>query len=285
MRMFRLIFFFCCLVININCQISKLFSVRQSGDGTYYGANNGAGGACSIYPKPSFQLNTVAINAPQWAGSGACGMCVQVSGSGQGQGGSPITGTEVYMVDNLCPECKTGSLDLAKNGDGRWKINWIAVPCPTKGGLTYKFQGSQEWYLKMQVGNHKIPVQAVQFGKNGKWFSGTRTSDNFWIPSGYPYPASFPLSVRVQGINNQWVEDVVPSLQTTPVSGKGVQFSGISGARATEANSTQYESGTSASPSIAMIVVTICAILVVAGVVAVIIVMIFRRQDAMSVRP
>lgn len=36
------------------------------------------------------------------------------------------------FVDNICPECKKGALDLARNfdvGDGIWTIDWHAVPC------------------------------------------------------------------------------------------------------------------------------------------------------------
>ena len=31
------------------------------------------------------------------------------------------------MVDNECPECAYGSIDLALTGDGRWKIEWYPV--------------------------------------------------------------------------------------------------------------------------------------------------------------
>jgi hypothetical protein len=36
------------------------------------------------------------------------------------------------FVDNICPECKKGALDLARNfdvGDGIWTLEWHAVPC------------------------------------------------------------------------------------------------------------------------------------------------------------
>ena len=31
------------------------------------------------------------------------------------------------MVDNQCPECAYGSLDLALAGNGRWKVEWYPV--------------------------------------------------------------------------------------------------------------------------------------------------------------
>lgn len=36
------------------------------------------------------------------------------------------------LTDNVCPECKTGALDLARSfdvGDGIWTIEWHVVPC------------------------------------------------------------------------------------------------------------------------------------------------------------
>ena len=31
------------------------------------------------------------------------------------------------LVDNQCPECAYGSLDLALTGNGRWKVEWYPV--------------------------------------------------------------------------------------------------------------------------------------------------------------
>lgn len=36
------------------------------------------------------------------------------------------------VVDNHCPECLKGSLDLSRPytiGDGRWDVEWYSVPC------------------------------------------------------------------------------------------------------------------------------------------------------------
>ena len=49
----------------------------------------------------------------------------------------------------------SGSLDFGKTGDGRWKISSIAIPCPVVGNIRFKFQGSNPWYLKLQVANAK----------------------------------------------------------------------------------------------------------------------------------
>jgi len=236
-------------------------------------------------------LSTVAINSPQWQGSASCGMCVQVTGTGKGAGSNPITGTFLAVVDDLCPECKTGSLDLAKNGDGRWGINWVAVDCPVNGGLTYFFQGSNPYYLKMQVGNARVPVRAVQFGKAGKWYNGKRTSDNFWNPVGFPYPVTFPLSVRVQGAGGQWVTDSVKSLTTTPTTGgKNVQLPGIKAAQAvaTDQQTLSGDSTSASTMSTPLIAVLSClfAILVIAIMIVVFfIVRTQQEQNQSAMRP
>ncbi len=51
-----------------------------------------------------------------------------------------------------------GALDQASVGDGRWTIAWTPVQCPVgtaQGASTffYSFQGSNYWYLKLQIAN------------------------------------------------------------------------------------------------------------------------------------
>ena len=54
----------------------------------------------------------------------------------------------------LCFVPITGALDLAENGDGRWRIEIQAIQCPVGNGkIEYKFQGSNPWYLKLQIRN------------------------------------------------------------------------------------------------------------------------------------
>lgn len=64
-------------------------------------------------------------------------------------------------MSDLCPECKPGDLDMAQNGDGRWQINWYPVQCNvTNTPFYYSFQGSNTWYLKMQVSNTRCVPKA-----------------------------------------------------------------------------------------------------------------------------
>lgn len=71
--------------------------------------------------------------------------------------GDPIPLTTQYvLVSNLCPECKTGDLDQEKAGDGRWNIEWYPVQCAVGNTpFVYSFQGSNPYYIKMQIANHR----------------------------------------------------------------------------------------------------------------------------------
>ena len=46
-----------------------------------------------------------------------------------------------------------GSLDIAEAGDGIYPVQYVAVQCPTTGPVSYSFQGSNDFYTKLQVAN------------------------------------------------------------------------------------------------------------------------------------
>lgn len=50
----------------------------------------------------------LAINAAQYDGSRMCGACVKVTGTGEGAGHDPITGTFDGFIMDQCPECSFG---------------------------------------------------------------------------------------------------------------------------------------------------------------------------------
>lgn len=114
-----------------------------SGDGTFYGAGgNGAQGACMLQPGFNGVGTTVAINQAQFEGGNACGKCVRITGKGEGLGMTPIMGPIYATIDNLCPECKHGDIDMGLAGDGRWKIDWEYVSCGEAGGQPRRLRGS-----------------------------------------------------------------------------------------------------------------------------------------------
>ena len=59
-------------------------------------------------------------------------------------------------------QCLSGSIDQGANGDGRWKIHWHAVQCNVgSSSFLYSFQGSNDYYVKMNVANARVPVASV----------------------------------------------------------------------------------------------------------------------------
>ncbi|XP_061174761.1 uncharacterized protein LOC133183887 [Saccostrea echinata] len=214
--------------------ILNLYHQKYNGDGTYYGA--GTGGTCS-YPPPSMPPvashldKLVALNAPQFYGSLSCGMCFRVHGSGHGAGNDPITGTFTTYVKDLCPECHAGSLDLAENGDGRWKIQIQAIQCPVGNTkIEYKFQGSNHYYLKLQIRNARIPATQVEMyqPKSHRWSALRHTTDGFWVfgSDHVDKPVVTPFRVRLTAANGETVVDHIPKLANDAViHGDGVQFS------------------------------------------------------------
>lgn len=105
-------------------------SQAYSGDGTFYG-EGGAGerGACMLPRYFNGIENTVAMNPFQFEAGGACGKCVVVHGEGKGLGMTPIMGPIYATIDNLCPECKDGDVDMGLAGDGRFNVQWEFIEC------------------------------------------------------------------------------------------------------------------------------------------------------------
>eukprot|EP01125_Pyxidicula_operculata_P022273 TRINITY_DN900_c0_g2_i2.p1 TRINITY_DN900_c0_g2~~TRINITY_DN900_c0_g2_i2.p1 ORF type:complete len:960 (-),score=228.16 TRINITY_DN900_c0_g2_i2:22-2625(-) len=160
-------------------------------------------------------------------------MCIEITGTGTTSGANPITGTILAYVNDKCPSCPSGGVDLSASKDGVWDISWKAVDCPVGNTyLQYMWEGSHEYYIKLQVINHRIPISNVEFQVGGNWYTGVRTDDNHWNApsSGFPYPFTLPLTVRVTGINNEAVIDRVPQIAATGVIVNGmnnVQFSSV----------------------------------------------------------
>ncbi|CAC5426364.1 exlX [Mytilus coruscus] len=219
--------------------ILNLYHNKFKGDGTYYGA--GEQGTCSYSP-PSLPPTVaagnikryIALNKPQFFNSLSCGMCFKVHGSGKGLGSDPIVGDSIVFVKDLCPECLAGSVDLAENGDGRWEVEIQAVQCPVGNTkLEYKFQGSNPWYLKLQVRNARIPVTRLSLWqpKSQRWAAMQHTSDGFWLMGPGPFEKPVhpsvhaPLKMKLTAANGVVIEDQITKMPNEVViHGTGKQF-------------------------------------------------------------
>lgn len=209
----------------------KIFDV----DATYYG-NQGGRGKCTLNPLSPNILNAIRRNnwivvaaAPgTYQESVGCGMCVEITGTGKGSGASPIIGNRKAMIVDLCPKCRNKALDFAVAGDGRWKIHYRAIDCPTLGGrkgkIQFRFQGSNPYFIKLQARNTKIPTAGMEILVNGKYHCMKRASDNFYIASG---KTKTPLTIRLTAVNGQQVTTRIPEIRNNFDFTSWAQFKGF----------------------------------------------------------
>jgi expansin (peptidoglycan-binding protein) len=181
----------------------------RSGLITYYDATGA--GACSYGASPE-DLDVAAIAQRDYASSAVCGACAEVQG--------PLGTVRVRLVD-VCPGCTTaGHLDLSRQAfakiarpiDGRVAVRWRFISCPVTGPIRYRFkEGSNPWWTALQVRNHALPIQKLEWWRNGQWVALPRQSYNYFVQS--TGMGSGPLRVRVTASNGQVLEDTLPGIQ------------------------------------------------------------------------
>jgi expansin (peptidoglycan-binding protein) len=77
----------------------------------------------------------------------------------------------------------------------------------------WRFQGSNNYYIKIQARRINIPVTSIQFLDSGIWKSLSRTTDNFFISAGnITFPMVFPIQVRAISFDNQVITNSIQSL-------------------------------------------------------------------------
>jgi expansin len=195
----------------------------HTGMGTAYTAGSAAIATQCFSGIPNAGLVRAAIAAPDYNNSALCGACARVTGP---------SGTAIVVLDDQCPSCTAGSLDftdealvaVAGSSNGTYPITWDLVPCAVSGAVQVDFQGSNFFYLKFRLSNHRHPVTKVEVRPSGAAFiSLTRTSDNFYVLTGGG-PYAFPLDVRATDSFGQVLDLVVPALQNSVRIDGGAQF-------------------------------------------------------------
>ncbi|MFK7991174.1 MAG: expansin EXLX1 family cellulose-binding protein [Sandaracinaceae bacterium] len=175
----------------------------HSGEGTYYDADGS--GNCS-FPASVEDLRVAAMNQADYAGSRACGACVDVEG--------PMGRVQVRIVDR-CPECAPGDIDLspsafdmiAERSLGRVPIRWTYVPCEVEGPLVYHFKdGSNPFWTAVQVRNHRHRIARFEYrNADGAFVEAERAEYNFFVePAGM---GEGPFTFRVTDIYGDTVTD------------------------------------------------------------------------------
>ena len=176
---------------------------EHEGEATYYDFADG-GGACSFEPTPD-DLMVAAMNAPDYAGSAACGSCAEVGGP---------DGTVTVRIVDLCPECPSGNLDLSPEAFqriavlelGRVPITWRYVPCKVSGALSYHFKdGSNQWWTAVQVQNHRHAIARFEYEKDGAFVEVPRESYNYFVEGAGMGPG--PFTFRVTDVYGGTVTD------------------------------------------------------------------------------
>ncbi|KAL0041698.1 hypothetical protein WJX79_001132 [Trebouxia sp. C0005] len=176
--------------------------------GTFYGLGSDNQGACGFsgnganslsLPWSSGTTLTVAMNDDQYSVGITCGMCIKFRGTGTGIGTQPIPQTWQYaLVDNRCPECAPGSIDLATAGNGRWQVDWVPIPCNV-GQSTFFYHVvsplSNPYYFAFSVSNTRVPLKNVELETDGSWSSLRRDVSNSWNANG----GALPLTPQYPG--------------------------------------------------------------------------------------
>jgi len=86
-----------------------------------------------------------------------------------------------------CPECAFGDIDINKNGDGRWKVEWYAVPCNTgDSSLRYDIVVSSYYWFSLVVSNTRCALAAVPLPAPDTWSTSVEGCDTCALLSGVP---------------------------------------------------------------------------------------------------
>jgi expansin (peptidoglycan-binding protein) len=191
----------------------------QSGVATYYNATGA--GHCGYDASPD-DMDVAAMDAPQFADSALCGACAEVDG--------PQGTVRVRIVDS-CPECEAGHLDLSKQAfakiapvaDGRVPTQWRLVSCTVQGPVRYRIkEGSSEYWAAIQVRNHRLPIQKLEWQKSGAWVDVKREPYNYFVVAAGMGPG--PVKIRITATDGQKLEDTLPEIKAEKIFDGAAQF-------------------------------------------------------------
>ena len=176
---------------------SECTTTQYTGHATYYLLlDQGSIGNCT-FENDSLGIAYAAAATQLYAGSDACGVCLEVTGN---------TGTRTIQVVDQCPTCTAGTdLDLGPDifeeivgplSVGYSEISFFEIACPwdTKP-ITVYIQGSNEWYGKVIIANHKNRINRVEINNGGSWVDMVRGTDNGWVKGGLGGHAAYEIRV------------------------------------------------------------------------------------------
>lgn len=192
-------------------QCDKIFY----GEGTFYGY--GGGGNCS-FETPESPVYTGAMNQIQYDSSNICGTCVEVTG--------PI-GTVAIRIEDRCPECKFGDIDLSEDvfpliskvEEGRVPISWKIIPCPFSDPIKFYIkEGSTQYWTAVQIRNHKYPIADFAYLSNGQWIHPPRTNYNYFMQESGMGPGPYTFMIT-DVFGHEIIEENIPLIVTENING------------------------------------------------------------------
>jgi expansin (peptidoglycan-binding protein) len=192
----------------------------QNGIATWYAATGA--GHCGYDASPN-DMDVAAMNAPQFKDSAMCGACAEVDGP---------QGTVTVRIVDSCPECLAGHLDLSKEAfakiapvnDGRVQTQWRLVSCAVQGPVRYRIkEGSSEYWAAIQVRNHRLPIQKLEWNNNGSWVDVKRETYNYFVVNSGMGPG--PVKIRITASDGQQLEDTLPAIKAEKIYDGAAQFS------------------------------------------------------------
>jgi expansin (peptidoglycan-binding protein) len=194
----------------------------KSGIATYYDATGA--GHCG-YDKSPDDMDVAAMNMAEFNNSAMCGACAEVEG--------PQGTVRVRIVDS-CPEaeCKPGHFDLSRQAfakispmeAGRVQTRWRLVSCAVQGPVRYRIkEGSSADWTAIQVRNHLLPIQKMEWMKNGAWVEVKREPYNYFVVSSGM--GKGPVQIRITATDGQQLEDTLPQIEANQIFTGAKQFS------------------------------------------------------------
>jgi expansin len=194
-------------------------SVLHKGEATFY--SDTTFGHCG-FPTAQQQYYHGAMNNEDYDTAASCGTWVHITG--------PL-GEVTAFIDDECPECKKGDIDLGPRtfgmignlADGRIPISWRYVEAPVSGPIRYFWKdGSSQWHIELQIRNHRYAIYRVEICiPPGDWISMPRQTYNFFVLAGGVNAKPGPYTIRVTDIfGQQLVDSNVALIAEQVVDGK-----------------------------------------------------------------
>ena len=200
-------------------ETNQAFGETVAGLATYYDATGG--GQCS-FPESPDDLMVAALNTPQFDTAAWCGACAEIEGS---------KGKAIVRIVDRCPECEYGHLDLSQQAfaavddmsKGRVPLKWKFVSCDISTNMSFHYKdGTSQWWVALQVRNHRLPVKKVELKVDDSWVEVQRRIYNYFVYESQVADAN--PKFRVHAIDDSMVEVTLPTPASDQVIAGSSQF-------------------------------------------------------------